>query len=296
MQLSQIQYFLAVAEQLSFTRGAQELNVVQSAVSAGIKQLERELGAQLFVRQGRSVRLAPAGEALLPRARAILAEVDGARDAVDAGGGMVRGTVSLGTLSYLGALDMGKVLLEIHRRYPEVVVKLRLTVEGTRTSLAAVQEGTLNLALLSVSNPQVAGIALHEIHAEPMVLVIPAGHRLAGRQQVDLSEIAGEQYVDFPEGWGNRTTIDSAFSAQGLHRSVRTEVVSLDFALELVRQELGVAFLPQSTVERSGTQGIWAVPVPRKWRIQLARATNRQPTAAEDVVMRAILAKARNAI
>lgn len=102
MQLSQIQYFLAVAEQLSFTRGAQELNVVQSAVSAGIKQLERELGAQLFVRQGRSVRLAPAGEALLPRARTILAEVDGARDAVDAVGGMVRGTVSLGTLSYLG--------------------------------------------------------------------------------------------------------------------------------------------------------------------------------------------------
>jgi len=267
---------------------------VQSAVSAGIKQLENDLGAELFIRQGRSIRLAPAGEALLPHAKAILSQIQGARDAVDAVRGVVQGTVELGTLSHLGTLDMSQVLLRVHREYPDVVIKLRQTVQGTRSSLAAVLDGTLDLALLSVSDANIPGVELHQIHAEPMLFVVPESHRLKGRKRVAMEELAGEQYIDFPVGWGNRTTVDAAFASMNLNRSVRTEVSSLAFALELVQQGLGVAFLPKSTVEQSSLEGIWSVPVSLEWKIQLARSTMRPATAAEKVLMETILEQARS--
>lgn len=294
MQFSQLEYFLAVSQELSFTRGAQSLHVVQSAVSAGIKQLENDLGAELFIRQGRSIRLAPAGEALLPHAKAIISQIQSARDAVDAVRGVVQGTVELGTLSHLGTLDMSQVLLRVHREYPDVVIKLRQTVQGTRSSLAAVLDGTLDLALLSVSDANIPGVELHQIHAEPMLFVVPESHRLKGRKRVAMEELAGEQYIDFPVGWGNRTTVDAAFASMNLDRSVRTEVSSLAFALELVQQGLGVAFLPKSTVEQSSLEGIWSVPVPLEWKIQLARSTMRPVTAAEKVLMETILEQARS--
>lgn len=294
MQFSQLEYFLAVSQELSFTRGAQSLHVVQSAVSAGIKQLENDLGAELFIRQGRSIRLAPAGEALLPHAKAIISQIQSARDAVDAVRGVVQGTVELGTLSHLGTLDMSQVLLRVHREYPDVVIKLRQTVQGTRSSLAAVLDGALDLALLSVSDANIPGVELHQIHAEPMLFVVPESHRLKGRKRVAMEELAGEQYIDFPVGWGNRTTVDAAFASMNLNRSVRTEVSSLAFALELVQQGLGVAFLPKSTVEQSSLEGIWSVPVPLEWKIQLARSTMRPVTAAEKVLMETILEQARS--
>ncbi len=286
MQLFQIEYFVAVADALSFTRGARRVNIVQSAVSAGIKQLERELGAELFVRRGRSIRLTPAGEALLPHARGILADVQAARDAVDAASGTVRGTVVLGILAHTGSIDVLRILQGVRRDYPDVVVKLRQTVQGTRTSLEDLRSGALDLALVSVPEQAAAGLELFPLHAESIVFVCPEHHRLSGRKRVVLSEIADEPFIDFPEGWGNRAEVDNAFAAAGLNRTVSTEVVSFAMALELVRQDLGVVFLPESALENGSGTGTWSVKTPLSWRIQLARSATRQPTAAEQVVIR----------
>ncbi|WP_427007836.1 LysR family transcriptional regulator [Pseudarthrobacter sp. H2] len=291
MQISQIEYFVAVAEALSFTRGAERVHIVQSAVSAAIRQLERELGAELFVRHGRTIRLAPAGEALLPRAHRILADIQAARDAVDAVRGTVRGTVALGTLAHAGSIDVLKILQAVRRDYPDIVVKLRQTVQGTRSSLADVRSGALDLALVSVSGEAAAGIELHALHAEEIAFVCSGHHRLAKRKRVSLSEIADEPFIDFPEGWGNRSTVDGAFTAAGLNRTVHAEVVSFGMALELVRQDLGVAFLPESALPESalqddGVPGLWTIRTPLVWRIQLARSAERQATAAEHVLIR----------
>lgn len=285
MQLFQIEYFIAVAEALSFTEGARRVNIVQSAVSAAIRQLEHELGADLFLRQGRKIRLTPAGEALLPRARTILADVQAARDAVDAVRGTVRGTVALGTLAHAGSVDVLAVLQRIRRDYPGIVVKLRQTVQGTRTSLADVRSGALDLALVSVPEEAAPGLELYPLHAEGIVFACPASHPRAGRKRVGLSEIADEPFIDFPEGWGNRTTVDAAFATAGLHRTVHTEVVSFTMALDLVREGLGVAFLPESALQHGQGAGIRAIHTPLVWRIQLARAATRQATAAEQVIV-----------
>lgn len=285
MQLFQVEYFIAVAEALSFTRGAQRVNIVQSAVSAGIRQLEHDLGSELFIRQGRSIRLTPAGEALLPRARAILADVQAARDAVDAVRGTVRGSVALGILAHAGSVDVLQILRTVRRDYPGIVVKLRQTVQGTRTSLADVRSGALDLALVSVPEEAASGLELYPLHAEGIVFVCPESHPLAGRKRVSLAEIANEPFIDFPEGWGNRTTVDAAFAASGLQRTVHTEVVSFTMAIDLIREGLGVSFLPETALQHGQGKDIRAIHTPLSWRIQLARSATRQPTAAEQVIV-----------
>ncbi|RAN76315.1 hypothetical protein B5P43_23625 [Bacillus sp. SRB_336] len=285
MQLFQIEYFIAVAEALSFTQAARRVNIVQSAVSAGVRQLEHDLGAELFLRQGRTIRLTPAGEALLPRARAILADVQAARDAVDAVRGTVRGTVALGTLAHVGSVDLLRILQTVRRDYPGIVVKLRQTVQGTRSSLADVRSGALDLALVSVPEEATPGLELYPLHAEGIIFACPDSHPLAGRKRVSLAEIADEPFIDFPEGWGNRATVDAAFTSAGLHRTVHTEVVSFIMALDLIRAGLGVAFLPKSALEHGQGAGVRALHTPLVWRIQLARNTARPATAAEHVMI-----------
>lgn len=285
MQIFQLEYFVAVAEEMSFTRGAQRVNIVQSAVSAGIKQLERDLGAALFLRQGRSIALTQAGESLLPHARTVLADLQSARDAVDASRGTIRGTVTLGTLAHTGALDMVKVLSRVQREYPDVVVKLRQTVQGTRSSLADLRSGVLDLALVSVHNGTAANIELIPMHTEAIMFVCSRDHPLAGRRRISLSDITDEPFIDFPEGWGNRTLVDAAFSADGLTRSVRAEVISFDIALQMVGQNLGVAFVPETALRPGSEHGIWTVATELEWKIQLARSTSRLPTAAVRVLI-----------
>jgi DNA-binding transcriptional LysR family regulator len=222
---------------------------------------------------------------MLPRARAILADVQAARDAVDAVRGTVRGTVVLGTLAHAGSVEVLQILQTVRRNYPGITVKLRQTVQGTRTSLADVRSGALDLALVSVPEEAAPGLVLYPLHNEGIVFVCPDSHRLAGRKRVSLSEIADEPFIDFPEGWGNRTTVDAAFAGAGLQRTVHTEVVSFAMAMELVREGLGVAFLPESALQAGQRRGIRAIHTPLEWRIQLAHSATRRATAAEQVVI-----------
>src|SRR3954469_507874 len=127
MELRHFEYFVAVAEERSFTRAAARLHVVQSGVSAVIKALERELGAELLERTSKRVALTDAGEALLPRARAALDAARAARGAVDEVRGGVRGTVRIGTLTSVGMIDVPALLGRFHRAYPEVRLQLAVS-------------------------------------------------------------------------------------------------------------------------------------------------------------------------
>src|SRR3954447_11941814 len=106
MQLRQLEYFIAVAEEGSFTRAAARVHVAQPGVSAQVRQLERELGEPLFDRSGRAVRLTEIGAAVLPFARAALEAVDGLRLAVDELAGLMRGRVAVGMITGCGSLDL----------------------------------------------------------------------------------------------------------------------------------------------------------------------------------------------
>ncbi|MGW1167880.1 LysR family transcriptional regulator [Streptomyces sp. NPDC002550] len=182
MELRQLSYFVAVAEELHFGRAAERLHIVQSAVSQQIQRLERELGAELFDRSPRRVRLTGAGERLLPEARAVLAAAERARAAVAAPAGL-----RLGTSTGLGA-HLDRVLAAFAERAPEVPVELVSLPAGER--LARVAAGRLDAAFVRSADPP-AGVRVVPLWPDPLVAAVPAAHPLARQAEIELAELAG---------------------------------------------------------------------------------------------------------
>lgn len=282
MELRQLEYFAAVAEELNFTRASRRLHVVQSAVSAAIKALERELGATLFERSSQRVALTEAGAALLPQAHATLDSAREARDAVDAVRGGLRGHVRFGTMSYVDVVDVPALMGRFHREHPAVTVQLSSSPNGTLGLTRAVLDGTLDLAFVSLPPGRERGLTLRTLAEHPMVLVVPAGHRLAGQQQVTLDEeLAAEPMIDFPEGFGNRLVTEAAFASAGLEQRVSIEVPDIKNIAGFLHHGLGIAFLPAHLVPED--PDLCAVPVDHpamNWRLALATAKARPVSAA----------------
>jgi DNA-binding transcriptional LysR family regulator len=280
MELRHLQFFIAVAEELSFTRASRRLHVVQSGVSSAIQGLERELGAPLFDRDRHRVALTDAGQALLPEARATLAAAQAAQDAVAQARAGLRGTLTVGTMLSIGTVDVAGLLGRFHATHPRVSVHLRHAPAGSAGLAAQVIAGELDLALVALPGLAPAGLRLQPLSEEPLVLLAAPGHPLAGLRGVTLDQLAGEDFVDFPPGWGNRTVADRAFAAAGLDRRVPFEVIEFSSAAGLVRNGLGVAFIPQSAADLTGLTVIGLDGPALLWRVSLATPTARRLSAA----------------
>jgi len=251
MELQQMRYVVAVAETSSFTRAAERCLVVQSALSHQIARLERELGARLFERTSRRVRLTPAGEAFLPAARQCLDAAERATAEVAAAVGEVRGRLSVGLIPTVTAVDIPNALREFRRRHPHVRISLR--VGASDDLVEQVRQGTLDVAFLGLpttARPQ--GVAAHELARGRLVAVVAPDHPLVGEPAVDLRRLSAEVFVDFPAGTAARAQSDQAFSAAGLVRDVAFEVTNADYIARLVGPGLAVAMLPSGYAPQLG--------------------------------------------
>ena len=246
MELRQLEHFIAVTEETSFTRAAQRLHVVQSTLSVSIQALERELGARLLERTTHRVRLTDAGRALLPEARNALAAVEAALDAVAAVQDGVRGTIRVGIMNSLRLIDLAAVLTRYHEQRPLVQIIPRTASGGSIELVAGVLDGSLDLAFTALPGPYPSGLAVRPLASEPLLLACPDDHRLARRERVALAELHGERFVDFPVGWGTRASVDRVFEQAGLLRETAVEVSDVPTAVELVRAGFGCAFLSES--------------------------------------------------
>lgn len=293
MQLHQLEYFVAVAETGGFSRGAERVHTVQSAVSAAVSRLEAELGSALFERLHHAVLLTAEGEALLPHARAILDGVARAREAVAGARGELVGVVTLGTMAHVGSVDLAAILAGFHARHPGVVVRLRQTGAGSRTSIEEVRSGALDLALVSTQSRAMPGVGFDELFDEPLAFVCWPGHRLAERGLVDVADAADESYIDFPTGWGNRDAVDRLFDRADVVRSINTEVTAFDLAIDLVRRRLGVTVMPWSGVPDSDDIVKLRVKGRPTWHVKLARPLSRTLSTAAERLGEAIVDTAR---
>jgi DNA-binding transcriptional LysR family regulator len=281
MELRRLATFVAVAETGGFSRAAARLGVVQSAVSAGIRRLEDELETTLLDRTTHRVELTDAGRALLPEARATLAAARSAREAVDAVRGGLRGTVALGMMQTgaVRSVNVAELMAAFRAEHPEVELR---ALQGNSAEMAdAVRDGRLDFAILSLPYRRVTGVTLTTIDTEPMLLAVAAGHRLAGRADVELSAIADEDFADGPPPWGTRIAVDRAFAAAGVERRVTLEVNSVDTLAEFVRHGLAVAILPESFARTR--EGLAFIPIRHHAPVfvsSLAEPANRRPTAA----------------
>ncbi|MEV0902728.1 LysR family transcriptional regulator [Actinoplanes sp. NPDC049802] len=281
MELRQLEYFVAVAEEQHFTRAAARLHVVQSAVSAAIKTLERELGVPLLDRNAKSVRLTDAGAALLPRARIALDAARDARDAVAEVRGGLRGTLRIGTLASIRIVDLPALLGEYHRRHPGVLLQTAVSPGGSRGLIELLQEHRLDLGFVSVPGPRPAGLHLTELTSAVMDLAVPAGHPLDGRAEVAVEELGGLGFIDLPVGYGNRDVADRAFAEASVRRHVTIEITDIGTSADYVRNGLGVALLPRFLLR--DVTGIAVMPVTGadlRWPLSLAVPAARAPSAA----------------
>jgi DNA-binding transcriptional LysR family regulator len=245
VDLQQMRYVVAVAETRNFTRAAERCSVVQSSLSHRIAGLERELGVRLFARSSRRVELTSAGEAFVARARECLAAADRAVTDAAAAAGVVRGRLAVGVIVTAAAVDVPELLQRYRARYPEVRVVLR---SGRSDDLvAAIRDGELDIAFLGLPEDQrPSGVETLVLDEDEHVLVVPAGHRLAGAGRVALRDIADETFVDFMQGTPARAQSDQAFAAAGLVRDVAYEVGVVELITRLTARGLGVALLPSA--------------------------------------------------
>lgn len=248
MELRQLEYFVAVAEEGNFTRAAARVHVAQPAVSAQIARLERELGLPLFDRTRRAVRLTAAGEAVLPHARAALAAVADARTAVEELGDLVRGAVRIGTVTAHN-VDMPALLAAFHAAHP--AVEITLGTEDSDALIDGVQSGRLDLAIASVGPGEVpAGLAVEVITDEAIQAVVGRGDLWWGRTRASLSALAARPLIALPVGTGIRRRLDEACTSAGVAARIAFEAGTPVELADLAARGLGVAIVPES-VSRS---------------------------------------------
>lgn len=251
MDLRQLEYFVAVAEERNFTRAAERVHISQSGVSAQIRQLERELGAELFDRSGRLARLTVAGKAALEHARAALAAADAVGQAVGEVTDVIRGRLVVGMVVGCTVTPLFDALAAFHLAHPGVEVAL---VEDASERLAeGVRDGGVDLALIGCAGGTPGGLDALTVVSEQLVAVVPHGHPLAGRDGaggVTLREVAAYPLVCMPRGTGLRGVLDQACAGQRLEPSIALQASAPDAIADLAVRGLGVGVLSQSMAPR----------------------------------------------
>ncbi|MFC8516139.1 LysR family transcriptional regulator [Streptomyces sp. NPDC057257] len=293
MQFQQLQYFVAVAETRHFTRAADLVHVAQPSLSQQIKALERELGADLFLRARGNITLTDAGEALLPLARRILADADTARHEVQELVQLRSGRVRLGATPSLCTGLLPDVLRAFHDRYPGI----RLLIEegGSHDLVRELARGALDLALVVLPLPTPSpALTTVELLREDLVVVsspeapAPGG---PGRRTVRIADLEGERLVMFRHGYDLRELTVAACRAEGFEPAFAVEGGEMDAVLGFVRAGLGVAVVPRMVATRTG-RGLRVTPLTRPGlhrTIALAHRSDVAPPRAARELQRMLL-------
>lgn len=256
MELRHLRYFEAVARHSHVTRAAAELHIAQPALSKQISQLEQELGVALFDRVGRNVRLTEAGEALLPHARAVMAQVEAGRAEMAERIGLRKGRVTVGTPPTVGTQLLPQVLATFNRRYPGI--ELRLHEAGVQTLLDLLETGLTDVAFVTLPVED-EHLTVMPLFSEEMMVAVWRDHGLAGRSEVAIDELRDEPWVISPENYELREATINACQNAGFSPRVVLDGGETDTLLRFVAAGIGVALVPRLAVQ--GKQDIVALQV-----------------------------------
>lgn len=246
MELRQLEYLVAVAEEANFTRAAERVHISQSGVSAQIQQLERDLGATLIDRSGRTATLTAAGAAALAHARAALASADAVRQAVDEVTGLIRGRLVVGMVTACTVTGLFDALAAFRLAHPGV--ELTLVEDNSDRLIERVRSGAADLALIGTAGDPPHGLDALAIVTERLIAAVPAGHPLAKRQRATLADISAYPIVSMPEGTGIRTAFDQACAANHIRPDIALQASAPAAIADLAIRGLGIAILSESMV------------------------------------------------
>jgi DNA-binding transcriptional LysR family regulator len=247
MDLRQLSYFVAVAEEGQFTRAAERVLVAQPAVSAQIRRLEAELGEPLFHRDRRTAKLTAAGEALLPHARAALAAAERGRDTIASLRGLLHGRLEVGVA---GPIDhrFAEALGDFHRAHPAIEIGFRQQLR--EPVLRAVADGQVDIGVVGVdAEPLPPPLRSHVVTTEPLVVAVREGDSLSARKTIVLEQLREWPMVTLMRGSGLRTFLEDACREAGFTAEVVAETGDLVSLVQLVAAGLGVAVVPRSATD-----------------------------------------------
>ena len=259
MELRQLEYFVAVAEEANFTRAAERIHVAQPAVSAQIQRLEREIGQPLLDRSRRAVRLTAAGEAVLPYARAALAAAGDMHVAIDELAQLVRGTVTIGTVTS-HSVDIPGLLADFHADHPNV--EITLSTDNSDALIERVRSGGLDAAIVSVGpDERPEGLEIEVVTDERIAAVVCSTDKLAARKTIRLAELRDRPLIALPVGAGIRHQFDNACADAGITPRIAFEASTPLALADLAERGLGIAIVPASVPRgRDGLHALTIVP------------------------------------
>jgi DNA-binding transcriptional LysR family regulator len=287
MELRQLEYLVAVAEEANFTRAAKRVHVAQPAVSAQIKRLEREVGAPLLDRSRRTVRLTAAGMAALPYAKAALTAAASVRLAIEELTQLVRGSVTIGTVTAHG-LDIAGLLADFHTDHPGVEVTL--TTHNSDVLIEDLRTGALDMAVISVGpDEQPDGLDIVVVTDERIDAAVAHTHDLAAQSSISLTRLRDLPVISLPIGTGIRRQLEIACANAGFAPRISFEANTPLALADLAERGLGVAIVPRSVAQSHAELHPLSIVPELRGRLVLAwRSAGPMSPAA-----RALLAKAR---
>jgi DNA-binding transcriptional LysR family regulator len=281
METRLLEYFVAVAGELSVTEAARRLYAAQSTVSAGLRSLETELGVRLLHRTTQTVQLTAAGEELLTEARRILDAVERLHVLASETASGQRGRLTLGTFTGQDLVhDLPSALRAFRISRPHVDLRLVSSQRGSTGYAEDLIRGRLDVAFFALTPPPELDVV--ELLDVPYVALVPESHTSATRPTVSLVRLASEPWIDSPPGYGSRIGVDHALAERGLRRQVVAEIADVLAIPGYVATGMGVAVVPDIIDPVGCAKLALAEPIP-PWTISLAtrpNATDRPAVAA----------------
>jgi len=244
MQLRHLKTFVAVASTLNITRAGEKVHLAQSSVTEQIQSLEADLGAPLFDRSRRRLRLTEAGRRLLEYAGDILSLSDEAHSAVADAAGLVAGSPAVGALETLCANRLPPLLAKFRQQHPAIALQMKAAGSGELRS--GVKSGAIDVCFTFGGGLSEAGLQSESVAREGLVIIAPVGHRLEGRNTISSGEFAGEAFLVTETGCVYRQLFENAFPTASPNRPrIAGEFSSIGAIRSLVETGLGCALVPR---------------------------------------------------
>lgn len=283
MELHQLQYVVEVASQKNFTRAADKINVSQSTLSQQIAKLEDELGVKLFERNSRTVDLTQIGEEFIIQAKILLDNLEKSKQIVMEYKGLIKGTLRIGVIASLGRIDYADMMTEFYRQYPGV--NFEIVQAGTYELLEKLAAKAIEVAFVVMpTEAQYRDINFRHLAYDDYVLALPPSHRLAGKEALDLAEVAQEKFVFHPATDRMYSICMDACIRAGFHPHIVCESNHSPTCLSLISAGMGIGFFPWEKLKNTTFEiAIAQIKQPLKKEIVLAfgKQATLSPVAAK---------------
>jgi LysR family hydrogen peroxide-inducible transcriptional activator len=265
MEIHQLRYFVAVADEGSFSRAAAKVRVAQPSLSQQIRKLEAELGQPLFDRLPRSVVLTEAGRCLLEYARQILASIGDARRSVDELKGKIAGDVAVGAIPTIAPYVLPELVVTFQKHYPDVT--LHIVEDVTAGITRRIEAGELDVALASTCQ-QSPTLRVELLGKEPLLALVPERHPLAKQTVVSFDDLKSQRFLLLHEMHCLSQQVHHLLESRRLLPEVALAGSQLSTIANMVAAGIGLSIVPQMMVKRHPTPGCvslpFAPPVPER--------------------------------